>query len=288
MAQFDCPAPIPRAGRPWAVTTAVVLNDREALPTPDSRTSFGRQSSAVVGVTFVNFRSFRRVPVASAILSGRSQVQAGNRREPGLINANDLASVIIARRGAWIDAMSLQKLLYYVQAWHLAIADEPAFSEKVKAWKDGPVVPQVWHERRDGRTRSAAVQDLQNITLDPLTSDIVELVLATYGSMSAQELSALTHTESPWMDAREGVPPESESRQEIEREAMASFYRRERRLGGRTAADLAIGGIHLAAHIPDDEPLDIDSLLSSLADDDEESDVDPWGGANLLTAKFAS
>ena len=42
--------------------------------------------------------------------------------------ANDIASVIIARNGPWLDAMSLQKLLYYVQAWHLAITDEPLFS----------------------------------------------------------------------------------------------------------------------------------------------------------------
>ena len=34
--------------------------------------------------------------------------------------ANDIASVILERTGSWLDAMSLQKLLYYVQAWHLS------------------------------------------------------------------------------------------------------------------------------------------------------------------------
>jgi uncharacterized phage-associated protein len=38
-----------------------------------------------------------------------------------------------------MDAMRLQKLLYYVQAWHLAVTDEPLFPEQIKAWKDGPV-----------------------------------------------------------------------------------------------------------------------------------------------------
>ena len=67
--------------------------------------------------------------------------------------ANDIASVILERTGSWLDAMSLQKLLYYVQAWHLAITDRPLFEEQIKAWKDGPVVPQVWHARDRKSTR---------------------------------------------------------------------------------------------------------------------------------------
>ena len=198
--------------------------------------------------------------------------------------ANDIASVILERTGSWLDAMSLQKLLYYVQAWHLAITDRPLFEEQIKAWKDGPVVPQVWHARKDRSSRRTSAQDVNGMALDDLSSDLIDLVLAAYGSMSGQELSALTHVELPWLQARGDLPADAECRAPISHEAMADFYRAERRLGGWTAADLAAGGVYLRAHDVSG-PVDVDELLAQLDDPDEDPADDPWGGANLAPAR---
>ncbi|MFG6202453.1 hypothetical protein [Nonomuraea sp. JJY05] len=46
--------------------------------------------------------------------------------------ANDVASVIIDRNGARLDAMSLQRPLYYMQACHMAITGEPLFESRSK------------------------------------------------------------------------------------------------------------------------------------------------------------
>lgn len=196
-----------------------------------------------------------------------------------MLRANDVASVILARSGPWMDAMTLQKLLYYAQAWHLAVTDEPLFDENIKAWKDGPVIPQVWHERKDRSTRRAATQSVDHVQLDDLDSDLLDLVLAAYGSMSAQELRALTHVEDPWNEARGNLGEDAECRTAISMESMALFYRTNRRLGGRTAADLAAGGIHRHSREAVG-PIDVDALLSQVCVEDD-SDEDTWGGANL-------
>ncbi|MEU3275141.1 type II toxin-antitoxin system antitoxin SocA domain-containing protein [Saccharomonospora sp. NPDC006951] len=199
-----------------------------------------------------------------------------------MMHADDVASVILARSGSWRDALSLQKLLYYVQAWHLAVTDEPLFGEQIKAWKNGPVVPQVWHSRRDKGTRRAAAQNVDGIALDELTSDLIDLVLASYGSMSGEELMALTHVEEPWQDARGDLPSDADGYRPISTEAMANFYRAERKLGGRTAADLAAGGIHVRApRREDSQPLDVRAILASLPEEYSDPGEDPWGGANL-------
>ncbi|WP_326945743.1 DUF4065 domain-containing protein [Amycolatopsis sp. NBC_01307] len=197
-----------------------------------------------------------------------------------MLEANDVASVVLARSGTWMDAMRLQKLLYYVQAWHLAVTDEPLFAEQIKAWKDGPVVPQVWHERKDQATRSADVQSVEDIELDETTSNLIDLVLASYGSMSGEELSALTHVEQPWLEARGDLPENAECRDPISAETMARFYRANRKLGGRTASDLAAAGIYVRAHRTDGGPIDVDSLLAAIPEDDDLGD-DCWGGASL-------
>ncbi|MEV4838195.1 type II toxin-antitoxin system antitoxin SocA domain-containing protein [Nonomuraea sp. NPDC049486] len=197
-----------------------------------------------------------------------------------MLTANDVASVIIARNGPWLDAMSLQKLLYYVQAWHVAITNEPLFDEQVKAWKDGPVVPQVWRARKDRASRRAATQNIEGIHLDDLASDLIDLVIGAYGSMSGEELSALTHAETPWKEARGDLPADAECRNPISLDAMARFYRTHRKLGGRTAADLAAGGIHLSA-AKGAGRVDVDALLASLGDEGMDAGSDPWGGGNL-------
>lgn len=197
-----------------------------------------------------------------------------------MLRADDVASVIIARSGPWIDAMSLQKLLYYVQAWHVAITDEPLFEERFKAYRDGPVVPQVWHARKGMETRRATDQEIDGISLDDETSDLIDLVLTTYGSMSGDELSALTHVEHPWREARGELPPEAHGSTEISLLSMARFYRAHRRLGGRTAADLAAVGVFLSAPTSDG-PVDVDEILRSLGDLYANPGDNPWGSSNL-------
>ncbi|WP_426621239.1 Panacea domain-containing protein [Microbacterium sp. As-52] len=193
-----------------------------------------------------------------------------------MVTADQVASVILARSGRWTDAMKLQKLLYYVQSWHLAITDEPLFSERFKAYRDGPVVPQVRHARADRNTRRAD-QDLTGIQLDSLSSDIVDLVLASYGSRSGEELSTLTHSEEPWVQARGGLSDDAAGNTPISEATMAAYYRAHRTLGGRTASDLAAGGIHLSGGDAG-APVDVDALLAVLPVD---MPVDRWGGANL-------
>lgn len=194
-------------------------------------------------------------------------------------SANEVASVVLARSGPWMDSMRLQKLLYYVQAWHLAVTDEPLFPERIKAWRDGPVVPQVWHERKDRSSRRAAVQYADSVELDETTSDLIDLVLAAYGSMSGEELGALTHVEQPWREARGDLPEDAESQAVISLPSMARYYRTHRRLGGRTAPDLAAGGVHRRSDTSD--PLDVDAILSTLDEDYSDPGDDPYGGANL-------
>lgn len=196
-----------------------------------------------------------------------------------VLAANDVASVVISRSGPWTDATRLQKLLYYVQAWHLAITDEPLFPERIKAWKNGPVVPQVWHERKDQASRCATTQRVEEIPVDDFTSDLIDLVLASYGSMSADELSALTHVEGPWMDARGATPEGTESRESIDLRSMARYYRKSRRLGGQRAADLAAGGIHVRGARA--ESIDVDEIFASLGAELSEPGENPWGSANI-------
>ena len=45
-----------------------------------------------------------------------------------------------------ISNLKLQKLIYYAQAFHLAIYELPFFDEDFEAWTHGPVCPEIYHK----------------------------------------------------------------------------------------------------------------------------------------------
>jgi uncharacterized phage-associated protein len=142
--------------------------------------------------------------------------------------ASDVAETIIdlSRKRSISDLtnLKLQKLLYYCQAWHLALNDSPLFSEEIEAWIHGPAVPRVFGIFKEYRW---------NVIERPVTplSDTavvrhVDEVLDSYGKYGATQLERLTHSEEPWILARRGVSPDEPSRNVISKNHMKLFYRK--------------------------------------------------------------
>src|SRR5205085_1691146 len=109
---------------------------------------------------------------------------------------------MLQKAGA-MTAMKLQKLLYYAQAWSLVWDETPLFTERIEAWANGPVVPEVYERHRGAFTVSAWQGDPTNLDKD--ACETIDAVLNFYGGKTAQYLSDLTHAERPWRDARIGL-----------------------------------------------------------------------------------
>jgi uncharacterized phage-associated protein len=89
------------------------------------------------------------------------------------------------RAGDGITHLKLQKLVYYAQAWSLALLDRPLFDEEVEAWAHGPVVETVFQRFKD-----AGWENLPRLArkteIDPQTILLLRGVLATYGEHTAR------------------------------------------------------------------------------------------------------
>lgn len=114
-------------------------------------------------------------------------------------SVRDVAQFILDRLGP-MTAMKLQKLVYYSQAWSVVWDDDVLFSEPVEAWKNGPVVRDLWEATR-GSFRVSQVPSGNPTNLSAPQAETVERVLRFYGGKDAQWLSDLTHMEVPWKDA---------------------------------------------------------------------------------------
>jgi uncharacterized phage-associated protein len=127
--------------------------------------------------------------------------------------------------GSFISNLKLQKILYYVQGWHLAIFQCPLFAERFQAWVHGPVIPELYHRYKKHSWRNID-EDVARPDLDAATADFLDEVLDEYGSKDALELEYLARREEPWLLARKGVPGDEPCTEFIDEEVMKNCYRR--------------------------------------------------------------
>ena len=139
-----------------------------------------------------------------------------------MANVFDVAAYILKQKGP-MTAMKLQKLLYYSQAWSLVWDEKPIFPERIEAWANGPVVPELydWHRGLFKLTKIALAGTRTFSRAN--TRETLDAVLSAYGDQTSQWLSDLTHSEEPWKSARKGLAPGQWGRREISHAAMAEY-----------------------------------------------------------------
>lgn len=159
------------------------------------------------------------------------------------VNIEDISDFVLHYcfiKGITINHLKLQKLLYYIQAWHLVYFDEnPLFDEKPEAWVNGPVYRKVYDKFKtfpiyneiglDGNIPNndpeANFQKIcDQLDLDKEQIEFLNAVLDNYAVMHPDRLVFLTHNEAPWNEARKGLGPFDYSDEKISHKSMFEYY----------------------------------------------------------------
>ena len=99
-----------------------------------------------------------------------------------------------------MDLMTLLKLVYFSHGHALAIRGEPLSSHAVKAWKYGPVIPEVYFAFRNRQ----GVYDLNKIPqfdqeIESWCHDVISDIYLKYENVHPLDMSDLTHVvDGPW------------------------------------------------------------------------------------------
>ncbi len=139
-----------------------------------------------------------------------------------MATVHDVVAYLLEKKHP-MTAMKVQKLVYYCQAWSLVWDDRKLFPEKIEAWVNGPVVPELF-EKHQGKFELSDWTLGCADNLDDTAKETIDAVLEYYGDKTAQWLVDLTHLESPWRDARKGLEPGERGDNEITPAAMQDFY----------------------------------------------------------------
>jgi uncharacterized phage-associated protein len=115
-----------------------------------------------------------------------------------------------------IDPLKIQKLVYFLHGWNLAVTGHPAVGERFEAWPHGPVLSSLYHQFKQHKYYKIGefAKDI-----DPISGkescffvnmgqkqfyDVFDRVWERYKSFSGQQLSDMTHQPTtPWSYARQ-------------------------------------------------------------------------------------
>lgn len=118
---------------------------------------------------------------------------------PALEIAKKVILSIDSEQGETISNLKLQKMLYYLQGFFIAIFEKKLFEEPIEAWQYGPVVKEVYFHFKDFGSSSISINtDEKSIELTQIESELFEEVMKEYGQFSAIKLMNMTHEELPW------------------------------------------------------------------------------------------
>lgn len=115
----------------------------------------------------------------------------------------EIAKKIIANtdesQGEIISNLKLQKILYYMQGFFIAVFDKKLFDEEFEAWQYGPVVRTMYNHFKDFGSGAITLKEGEQIVeLTEEENELFKEVMLEYGQFSAIKLMNMTHAELPW------------------------------------------------------------------------------------------
>lgn len=106
-----------------------------------------------------------------------------------------------------LTPMQLMKLVYIAHGWSLVVMNRDLFTDRIEAWKYGPVIPNLYQAtKRFGRNAIPMnlIDETENPNIDPSVRSFLEDVVRKYGHLSGIQLSNLTHLSgTPWHEVYE-------------------------------------------------------------------------------------
>lgn len=110
----------------------------------------------------------------------------------------------IAKRSSInVTPMQLMKLVYIAHGWALAVLGRDLFTDRIEAWKYGPVIPTLYQATKQfGRNEippHLINENAPSSINDPDVQSFLVDVVEKYGHLNGIQLSNLTHMPgTPW------------------------------------------------------------------------------------------
>jgi len=148
-------------------------------------------------------------------------------KETAICNASKYSIFEIANWFLMKENMThkkLQKLCYYAQAWCFALKGYKLANTDFQAWIHGPVSPALYERFKGFGYETIRIKAKKKPEIEEADIALLEDVWETYGDKTGNALEALSHRETPWIDARKGYANDERCSVAIDPQKMKEYY----------------------------------------------------------------
>lgn len=128
---------------------------------------------------------------------------------------------------AEITPLALQKLLYYAQGFNKVFNGTFLFKDDCEAWAHGPVYSEIYHKYKNfgyNPIDLAVSYDESAFNISNSEKEILDTVIRNFGCYSGKILERMTHSEHPWLAARNGLSDDAPSNEIIEKDLISNYF----------------------------------------------------------------
>ena len=163
-----------------------------------------------------------------------------NQNKMAKVSIEKIADIVVTFchvQGFTITPLKLQKVLYYIQAWHLVKFDnQDIFDELPQAWVNGPVYRSIYRKYSNSFYRNDIIplqekdpeklltRQIDELGLSEKEMKFLNVIMKHYASKDEGFLVLKTHSEKPWNKARKGLKPFERSNNKIKAKWMYDYY----------------------------------------------------------------
>jgi len=163
-----------------------------------------------------------------------------------MATAHDVAAYIEEKKGR-LHSLHLQKLVYYAQACSVVWDSHVLFPERIEAWEQGPVVPELRTDRNSRMPEKKG--DPSMLTRQERAS--IDGMLEFFGRLDEGQLIELTHREMPWRKARRGLAPSDPGNREIDPQDILAYYGPALERGKKAVPEALQRGLAFLLEVPE-------------------------------------
>lgn len=145
------------------------------------------------------------------------------RSENNMHTVFDIANWFLKKQS--MTHKKLQKMCYYAQAWSYALKNRPIMDAEFEAWVHGPVCRELYEKYKGNYLVELTADPGFDLHFSPGDEELLESVFETYGEFSGNALEVLTHSETPWINARSGCMNSERCNNPISTEDMKQYYK---------------------------------------------------------------
>lgn len=138
----------------------------------------------------------------------------------------ELVAEYIIMKGNEITPLALQKILYYSQGFYKAFFGKFLFNDDCQAWIHGPVYLRIYEKYKMFKSDDIPIYvdyDISDI-LDDEKRELLDVIIKCFGYYNGKALEKMTHYETPWINARKGLPSDGNSNNIIDKNDIDEYF----------------------------------------------------------------